>query len=300
MTIPDFPLDEYLEKQKARVEATLLELIPAKDLYPVRLHEAMHYSLFSGGKRLRPILVMAAATALEGKEDVVIRPACALECIHAYSLIHDDLPALDDDDLRHGIATCHKEYDESTAILAGSALLTTAFEILSSFPEGNAHSLSRTQALHIVAQAIGSDGMIGGQFIDLAAAGEEFTEEEITYIHLHKTGALISAALQIGAVYSGAPDTAVDILKSVGMKIGLAFQIADDILNVEGDAELLGKATGSDEELQKATYPSLFGLDASKEKARELVTEAIDTLSVWGDTTIPLRALANFIVTRNF
>jgi geranylgeranyl diphosphate synthase type II len=242
---------------------------------------------------------MAAAKAVGGKEEVLLIPACALECIHTYSLIHDDLPALDDDDLRRGKPSCHKQFGEANAILAGSALLTLAFQVLSTYPPGNEHAAARARAVEEISKAIGDAGMIAGQAADLEMQDRAFTEEEILYIHLHKTGALMAASLSLGGILSGAEEEALAALEETGKKLGLCFQIVDDVLNVEGDARALGKATGSDASARKATYPALFGILQSQKQAKALTDEALDAMKDWGEDAEPLRELARYLLARS-
>jgi geranylgeranyl diphosphate synthase type II len=296
-----FDTESYLREQKALVDETLDELLPPEDARPQVIHRAMRYSVFAGGKRIRPTLAMAAAKAVGGKEEVLLRPACALECIHTYSLIHDDLPALDDDDLRRGKPSCHKQFQfgEANAILAGSALLTLAFQILSTCPPGNEHAAARARAVEEISKAIGAAGMIAGQAVDLEMQDREFTEEEILYIHLNKTGALMAASLKLGGILSGAEEEALAALEVTGKKLGLCFQIVDDILNVEGDAQALGKATGSDASARKATYPALFGILQSQKQAKALTDEALDAMKDWGEDAEPLRELTRFLLARS-
>ncbi|MBI5493269.1 MAG: polyprenyl synthetase family protein [Deltaproteobacteria bacterium] len=289
-------LDRYLAEKAGIVNRGLKDLLPKEDEYPQSLHRAMHYSLFAGGKRLRPILVLAACEAVGGKTDEALNAACAFECIHTYSLIHDDLPAIDNDDLRRGRPTCHKAWGEATAILAGDALLTSAFEIIAKTPTENTKALVR--ATFELARAAGSVGMIGGQTVDIESEGKEIPFPVLEYIHIHKTGELILASIRCGAILGGARDGQLDALTRYGQATGLAFQIADDILDVEGSTEEMGKAAGMDEQKGKATYPSLIGMDESKKRAAELVEKAVQSLSDFGVEAGPLRAIARFIVSR--
>ncbi len=269
-----------------------------------RLYDAMHYSLMSGGKRLRPVLCLAAAEcAGAGESGPVMRTACALEMIHAYSLVHDDLPAMDDDDLRRGTATCHIRFDEATAILAGDALLTLAFEILSApSPDAEIDGLSPSLQLHIIAtlaRAAGNRGMIEGQMLDMLAQGKTDTSlKSLRKIHESKTGAMIEAAVVCGALAGGVTKAGIEALKIYARSIGLAFQVADDILNVEGDPAAMGKATGTDQKHRKATYPSLMGLEQSKNFAGEQVANALQSLSIFDNKADPLRSLARYIIER--
>jgi geranylgeranyl diphosphate synthase type II len=291
-------IQAWMKEKTALVERTLGALLPAGDSRPEVLHKAMRYSLFAGGKRVRPLLALAAARAAGGKEEVTLRPACALEMIHTYSLIHDDLPALDNDELRRGKPTCHKAFGEANAILAGSGLLTLALEVLATWPEGDAHAPARCHATRSVCRAIGLDGMIGGQVADLEAENRAVGEEDMLYIHSRKTGALIGVSLRMGGIYAGAGAEALDALEAVGRKMGLCFQIVDDVLNVEGDPVSLGKAAGSDSARKKATYPKLFGLEESKRRAQALTDEIVATLGAWGEEAETLRQMALFLLHR--
>jgi geranylgeranyl diphosphate synthase type II len=258
----------------------------------------MRYSLFAGGKRLRPILVLAAFDAVGGQGTGAINTACAFECIHTYSLIHDDLPAMDDDDLRRGVETCHKKFDEATAILAGDALLTLAFQMIA---ESSLKGMDKESLLRVVfelAHSAGSLGMIGGQMADIEAEGNDVTLPELQKIHILKTGTLMLSALKCGAILGKASEEHFDALSGYGKSIGLAFQIADDILDVTGDTKETGKAVGADESRDKATYPALLGVEESKRRATELVERAISSLECFGETAEPLRLIAGFITKR--
>lgn len=289
-------LQGYLAEKTEIVNKRLLRLLPGAVDYPQSLHKALHYSLFAGGKRLRPVLVLAAAEAVGGQIDVAVNTACAFECIHTYSLIHDDLPALDNDDLRRGRPTCHKEFGEATAILAGDALLTVAFGLIAS-TKGAAHS-AVLGAVGELAKAAGSTGMIGGQMIDIESEGQEVSFPVLEYIHIHKTGELIRASVRCGAMLGGASEAELGSLTRYSEAIGLAFQIADDILDVEGSSEEMGKPTGGDQKKGKATYPALLGLDASRQRAAELVDMAIEALSGFDAKAEPLREIARYITAR--
>jgi len=295
----DPSLKTYLAGRKQRVDEALDRCLPTEDFFPPLLFRAMRYSLFAGGKRLRPILCMAAAETVGGEADLVLPAACALEMIHTYSLIHDDLPAMDDDDFRRGKPTCHKVFGENIAILAGDALLTEAFHLLAG--RGLAERIPEkalVEAVRIVAEAAGFSGMVGGQVVDVVSEGEPADADTLAYIHSRKTGAMIVASLKLGAVLAGAGDGQFSALASYGGRIGLAFQIADDILNVEGDRELLGKNTGSDACRRKMTYPGLLGLEAARAKARELVDAAVDDLAEFDQRAEPLRRIAKYILER--
>jgi geranylgeranyl diphosphate synthase type II len=287
-------LKDYLASRLALVDRALSRCVPKAQ--PKRLHDAMRYSLLAGGKRLRPLLVIAAAEANGAKASQVLNAACAFECLHTYSLIHDDLPAMDNDDLRRGKPTNHKAFDEATAILAGDGLLTLAFELMAS--SGGAPGRA-TAALGAFARAAGSMGMVGGQMADILAEGKPVTAAQLKAIHAGKTGALIRAALECGAILAGAPAGRRRALAQFGSHIGLAFQVADDILNVTGDSAKLGKKTGSDAGLHKATYPALFGLEQSRSIAATELGAALACLRPFGKKAEPLAALARFVVERD-
>ena len=268
----------YLAAERAAVDAALERLLPPPAAWPARLHEAMRYAVFGGGKRLRPILVRAACRAAGGDVALATEPACALELIHTYSLVHDDLPALDDDTLRRGRPTVHVAYDEALAILVGDALLTGGFALLASYPAGTAQARTRAEACRLVAAAIGSLGMVGGQVEDLEATGAGADAERLERIHGAKTGALIGAAVELGALIAGAGDERRRAFRDFGLRLGLLFQIADDILDVTGTAESLGKSPGKDAAAGKLTYPAVHGLAAARghlaARAEALAAEA--------------------------
>ena len=291
-------IKNYLAAKRILVEESLEQYMLVPDKQLVEHIEAMRYSLFAGGKRVRPILCLAAAEAVGGRLEKAMPAACALECIHTYSLIHDDLPAMDDDDFRRAQPTNHKIYGEAGAILAGDGLLTFAFELLSSPELAFTPEKSRLQVVNLIARAAGSLGMVGGQALDIACEGKEITFETLQFIHSHKTGALITASVQTGAVLGGAAPEQFKALTGYGEKIGLTFQIVDDLLNVEGTLEQLGKAAGSDAAREKATYPAFFGVEATREKARATSESAIDCLHDFGEQAEPLRELARYIVNR--
>jgi geranylgeranyl diphosphate synthase type II len=292
-------LKAYLDERRALVEAGLKRFLPAGSTMPSELHQAMHYSLFAGGKRLRPTLTIAAAEAVGGRAADVLPVACAFECIHTYSLIHDDLPAMDDDDLRRGRPTCHTVFGQAMAILAGDALLTEAFALLAN-PAFVAHldpALLRTVTYEI-ALAAGSQGMVGGQAVDILSEGKAIDAALLHYIHTHKTGALILCALRAGAHLGGATAAALDAITGYGTAVGLAFQIADDILDIEGEEAARGKRIGGDQSRGKATYPALVGLEEAKREAQRLAQEAFDALVSLNHHADPLREIARFIVAR--
>ena len=279
-----------------KVDRVLQESLPTKNTKPTVLHEAMAYSVEAGGKRLRPVLVLAAAETLGADEDETLLAAAALELIHTYSLIHDDLPAMDNDDYRRGRLTNHKVFGEAVAILAGDALLTKAFELLTKVPSDPYRKLRVIQEIAIAA---GSEGMIGGQVADMEAEKRPATDEELLYIHQHKTGDLITVSIRVGAILSGATDKELEHLSSYAHNIGLAFQIIDDILDIEGDSDKLGKSVGSDLKNEKTTYPSLYGLPRSKELAQEAIERALDSLEIFGEKADFLRDLAKYIIARD-
>jgi geranylgeranyl diphosphate synthase type II len=291
-------LKTYLDERRALVEGALDRVLPPESMAPPTIHRAMRYSVLAPGKRLRPILVIAGAEAVGGRADAVLDSACALELIHAYSLIHDDLPAMDDDDYRRGRLTNHKVFGEAIAILAGDALLTLAFRLLATNAARVAPPAVVGAVLAEVADAAGTEGMVGGQVVDIESEGKTIAPEMLDYIHLHKTAALIRAALRVGALLAGGPPASVDAISQAGQALGLAFQIVDDILDVEGSLAELGKTAGSDERKQKATYPSLHGLPASKQRARELIDETKRRLTPLGPAAEPIRTLADFVLER--
>ncbi len=292
-----------VKKELARraeiVNAALDKLLPDARAYPPVIHEAMRYSVFAGGKRLRPVLVLASAEAVRGSAEAVLPAACAIEILHTYSLIHDDLPAMDDDDLRRGKPTCHKVYGEAVAILAGDALLTTAFAILAGLPQSGRVTPERAlQVTAEVAAAAGTNGLIGGQVVDLISSAADIDAQVLQYIHTHKTGALYRAAVRTGAILSGAGAEQLQALTLYAENLGLAFQIVDDILDVAGDERMLGKPVGSDAKNKKATYPALYGMAAAREKARQAGEGALAALQGFGDEAAFLRELVNFVLTR--
>ena len=293
---------DYLKVRKEQVDAALENLLPVAGGTLTEHIKAMRYSLFAGGKRVRPILCLAAAEAIQDYDKNFPEPlmltACALECIHTYSLIHDDLPAMDDDDLRRGKPTNHVVFGEAGAILAGDSLLSFAFELLSSNDFESVHPAERLRVISLVSKAVGPEGMVGGQFLDLTHAGIEVTYDLLREIHSRKTGALITASVQAGAVLANCTPEQFKALSLFGNRIGLAFQIVDDLLNVEGTTEQLGKAAGSDVAMHKATYPALFGVEKTREKARDAVTQALDVLNGFDKRADKLRELAKYIVTR--
>jgi len=295
------PLEDYLHQQQQRVEVILDQLLPTPNSYPPLLMEAMRYSVFAGGKRLRPILTLAATEAVGGETEMVLPAAGALEYIHTYSMIHDDLPAMDDDDYRRGKLTNHKVYGEAMAILAGDALLTHAFEVLSSPPLIERFPATLLQQVsYRVARASGSFGMVGGQVMDIVSEGKQVPLEILEYIHRHKTAALITAAVTMGGLLGGGTPEQVQALEHYGHNVGWAFQIADDVLDVVGDTATLGKQVGRDAELAKVTYPALLGVEASRQRATDLMQQGIGALADFGPRAERLRQIAAYIVSRDF
>jgi geranylgeranyl diphosphate synthase type II len=292
-------LEAYLEERRGLVNRTLQAYLPQVRGPAFRVTQAMHYSLFVGGKRLRPILCLAAAEAVGGDPGEVLPVACALEMIHTYSLIHDDLPAMDDDDLRRGQPTCHKQFDEATAILAGDGLLTEAFRTLAGAADKyEDRERVLLEVINLVASAAGYQGMVGGQMLDLLAEGRRVTLKELETIHRAKTGALLTAAVRAGALMGGGNRAETTALTAYGEKFGLAFQITDDLLDVEGETAEMGKAVGMDEKRQKATYPAVLGLEATRAWAQRLVAEAVAALEPFAAKAQPLRELAQYLLAR--
>ena len=294
-----FDLDAYLKERRQLVDAALDGFLPREDTPPPSVHRAMRYSVLAGGKRLRPILVIAGAELVGAQPSRVIPTACALEMIHTYSLIHDDLPAMDDDDYRRGRLTNHKMFGDAIAILAGDALLTLAFQLVAQIA-----ALTGVDARVVcdvvaeIAVAAGTLGMVGGQVVDIESEGKTLTPEELEYIHIHKTAALLRASLSVGARLGGADVAALAAVGDAGQSLGLAFQIIDDILDVEGSLATLGKTAGSDERKQKVTYPELHGIEASRREARRLIERTKSRLAVFGARSAPVCALADFVVER--
>ena len=296
-------INRYLQEKKERVDSALERVLPKKEELTLNLHKAMRHSLFAGGKRIRPILSIASFEATGGKGERILPFACALEMIHTYSLIHDDLPAIDNDDYRRGKPTCHKVFGEAIAILAGDGLLTEAFRLMTHQPAKDRPSGDEALVLDLineVAQAAGVLGMVGGQVVDIESEGKAVDLPTVQYIHTHKTGAMILASVRVGAKLGGAKETLLKALTRYGESLGLAFQVADDILNVEGKAALMGKKTGSDLFKGKATYPSVLGVDESKIRSKELVEMAVDALKPLGPEADPLREIARFIIAREY
>jgi geranylgeranyl diphosphate synthase, type II len=289
-------LPSFFEEDRLTVDAQLEKLLPAESAQPPSIHTAMRYSVFAGGKRVRPILCLEAARIFEAEVSPALFPGCAIEFIHTYSLIHDDLPALDNDDLRRGKPTSHKKFGEATAILAGDALLTLAFETIAAAPVS---AERRVAMVSEIAGAAGTvNGMVGGQVADLEAEGKPISPEMLEYIHRSKTAALIRASITSGALCAGAPAEDVARLRRFGETIGWAFQVTDDILDVEESSAALGKTAGKDIAQQKATYPAIFGLERSHQIAKELADKGIAELEIYGERAGHLRAIAEFLVLR--
>jgi len=291
-----FDLDAYMAERARAVDQALDRFLPTEALPPESLHKAMRYSVFAGGKRLRPVLVAAGAEAVGGHAEAVMPAACAVEMIHTYSLIHDDLPAMDNDDFRRGVPTNHKVFGEAIAILAGDALLTLAFRLLADSAGVDAQRLREVVAE--VADAAGSAGMVGGQVADIECEGKPADAATVDYIHSHKTAALIRASIRSGAILAGATPSELQALRAAGDALGLAFQIMDDILDITATSEELGKTAGKDQAQQKATYPAVHGLEVSRRRARALVADAHAALEPFGPRALPLRALGTFIIER--
>ncbi|BCO31365.1 (2E,6E)-farnesyl diphosphate synthase [Thiohalobacter sp. COW1] len=290
----------FLADCQRRIEAALAARLPGEDIHPQSLHRAMRYATLNGGKRIRPVLVYAAGQAVGAAPEALDAPACAVEFIHAYSLVHDDLPAMDDDDLRRGNPTCHKVYGEAEAILAGDALQALAFHTLAHDPDMAADAAARLRMIEQLALAAGSRGMVGGQSIDLAAVGRELSLLELEDMHIHKTGALIRVSVLLGALSRpDCPEPQLQALDRYAKCLGLAFQIQDDVLDVEGDTAVLGKTAGSDQDRNKPTYPALLGLAEAKQRARDLIDEAREALSEFGAEAAPLQGLADHLLRRS-
>jgi geranylgeranyl pyrophosphate synthase len=296
---PDPSLQTFLATCQARLETGLSRWLPEGTTLPSTLHEAMRYAVLGSGKRLRPALVYASGQCVGSRWEQLDSPACAIELIHSYSLVHDDLPAMDDDDLRRGKPSCHKAFSEATAILAGDALQALAFYVLA-HDKACQNDKTRLLMIESVALAAGSRGMVGGQMLDLTATGRQLGIAELEDMHIHKTGALIRSSVTLGALSN--PDLARDLLEKLdhyAKCVGLAFQIRDDILDVEGETDTLGKHAGADQSLEKSTYPGLFGLEGAKQRAHELHEEAMDSLGGMDHRADPLRWIATYVVERD-
>lgn len=293
-------LKHYLQERIRLVDDALERYLPADSVHPQSIHRAMRYSVFAGGKRVRPVLMLAACDAVGGSPDTVMPAACAIEMIHTYSLIHDDLPAMDNDDFRRGRPTNHKVYGEAVAILAGDGLLTEAFKLISDprFASGSSAEV-KLSVIHEIASCAGTFGMVGGQVVDMESEGKpEIDLPTVQYIHAHKTGALIKASVVCGALLGGADESQLQAVRRYGEAAGLAFQIADDILDIEGTTEEIGKDAGSDQARGKATYPAILGLSAAKQEAAYMMEQALLAVEPLGKAADPLRAIARYIVER--
>ena len=289
----------FLGDCRVRVERALDRWLPSEATRPERLHGAMRYAVLGDGKRIRPVLVYASGQALGAGSDCLDGAACAVELIHAYSLVHDDLPAMDDDDLRRGRPTCHRAYDEATAILCGDALQTLAFRVLCEDDGLCIGCGDRLRMMAEISHASGSRGMAGGQALDMEASSHDIDLAQLENLHIHKTGALILASVRLGALAAGAGnDARLPGLERYAKCIGLAFQVRDDILDVEGETSVLGKTRGKDAAADKATYPALIGLDAAREMAQRLIDEALDNIAMFDAAADPLRWLATYIIGR--
>lgn len=289
---------EELAKKALLVEEALDRYLPSPDTYPPLIHQAMRYSVMGGGKRLRPVLVMSGAEVVGGMAADVLPAACAVEMIHAYSLIHDDLPAMDDDDYRRGKLTNHKVYGEAVAVLAGDALLTLAFKLLTENKSSCPDNVLRV--INEIAEGAGTFGLVGGQVVDTCSVDESADEATLEYIHRHKTGALYRVSIRAGAILAGASEEQLACLTEYAEQLGLAFQIVDDILDIEGDEKKTGKPVGSDIKNKKLTYPALFGLEKSKGKARLAAEKAQEALKPFGREADFLRSMVQFVIERDF
>jgi len=287
----------YLSESKKLVDECLEKLLPDEGEEPSTIHQAMRYSVFAGGKRVRPILVLASGESLAGDREVLLHLGAGIEMMHTYSLIHDDLPALDNDDLRRGVPTCHKVFGDAIAILAGDALMTRCYQVLADLPRLSDDT--RVRIIREIAAATGTvNGMIGGQVVDLESEGKPINARLLEYIHYSKTGALLTACIRCGALAAGAEAAELLALTEFGRKIGLVFQIVDDILDITSSSEILGKTAGKDEKVKKATYPAFYGIEASRQKANELVASALHDIRDLGKEAQSLRSIAQFIVSR--
>ncbi|MEO8205518.1 MAG: polyprenyl synthetase family protein [Chthoniobacterales bacterium] len=291
-------LAAYLENRCKQIDRTLKSFLPAVNVRPVTIHKAMHYSLFAGGKRLRPVLCLAAAEACGGAVANALAPACAVECLHTYSLIHDDLPCMDDDDFRRGRPTSHKVFGEGIAVLSGDALLTEAFRILAETKPTKRYGTK--DYLIEFADAAGSQKLIAGQVADLEAEGRKISRAQLKWIHEGKTAAVLTASFRLGAMSANATPAQLKALTTFGARLGLAFQVIDDILDVTQTSEKLGKSAGKDIDAGKSTYPSILGLPASRREAKRLTAEAIAALKPFGKRGDTLLALANHLLDREY
>lgn len=291
-------LQDYLRERSLLVDRALDRFLPGARTKPATLHQAMRYSLFAGGKRMRPVLALAAAEACGGAVERALPAACAVECIHTYSLIHDDLPCMDDDDLRRGRPTNHKVFGEGIAVLAGDALLTIGFDILAQTQPAPRHPIAAQ--FRELARASGSEWLIGGQVADLEAEGRKLSGAELRYIHRCKTAALLTTSIRLGAMSANAPAAKLDALTAFGQALGLAFQVIDDILDVTQSTARLGKTAGKDVQATKATFPSIYGLEKSRAEARRLTARAHTALRSFGGKAARLRELATYLLARDY
>ncbi len=290
--------EEFVSAHQTRIVSILETYLPTKQVEPSKLHEAMRYSIFNGGKRVRPLLIYAVGQTFNCPVTLLDAPAAAVEMIHCYSLIHDDLPAMDNDDLRRGLPTCHKAFDEATAILAGDALQALAFEVLAN--ETRIEAMRLVRMIKVLADACGPAGMAGGQALDIDATGQQFSADYVEMMHRKKTGALITASIYLAGLASHCSEQELLILKSYGEHIGLAFQIQDDILDIEGSTEQLGKQQGADLAADKLTYPQAVGLAVAKQKALELYNQALAYLQQLNRPITLLEQMSRYIVQREF
>lgn len=291
-------LKSWLKAQQKLVDAELKRQLPRENVRPVTIHKAMRYSIFAGGKRLRPILCLAAAEACDGKTEHALTPACAVEIMHTYSLVHDDLPCMDDDDLRRGRPTSHKVYGEGVAVLCGDALLTEAFTIIA-----QTKATKRYTAREYVSELAitgGSRKLIGGQILDLEGEGKSLTKKQLVQIHEAKTAALLTSSLKLGAMTANVTPKKLKALETFGYNLGLAFQVIDDILDVTQTTEQLGKTAGKDEAVEKSTYPSVIGLEESKVEAARLTKKALDALKPFGKNAARLKEIAHYMLDREY
>lgn len=292
-------LKAYIESRCSLVDAALDRFIPSAATHPATIHKAMRHSVFAGGKRLRPVLCLAAAEACGGDIEKAMPAACAVECLHTYSLIHDDLPCMDDDDFRRGVPTCHKVFGDGIAVLAGDALQALAFELVARTP-ASARFTAGDYVLDLAVTA-GSLHLIGGQVADLEGEGKRLAMHDLRYVHESKTAALLTTSVLLGAMSAGASDEQIAALKKFGMATGLAFQVIDDILDVTQTSEKLGKSAGKDVAAEKSTFPALIGLDASREEAKRLTAEAHEALAIFGEERgLRLRQLADYLLQRDY
>src|SRR6184192_1061241 len=292
-------LRSYLAARQKKIDQALDRYLPKENTRPATIHKAMRYSLFAGGKRLRPILCLAAAEACGGKIDNALPLACAMECIHTYSLVHDDLPSMDNDDFRRGRPTCHKVFGDGIAVLAGDALLTIAFEIVSNAKAASRYDISIL--LREIAVAAGSQKLIAGQVADLEAEGKRVKRDQLRFIHENKTAAMLKSSVRLGAMSANADAKRLSAMTQFGERLGLAFQVIDDILDVTQTSEILGKSAGKDVAAKKATYPAVIGLEKSRAEARRLTREAQNALSIFSNRNAEaLHALANYLLEREY